>query len=1486
MTVSILGDAVAPLDSIAVVGMSGRFPAARNVTEFWRNLVAGRECLGHGLRVSEGDAHADGARWVEAETLLPEADLFDAEFFGFSPREAEMTEPQHRILLELAWEALESGGFSPSAHADIGVFAGAGFTSYYSIPDATSHVLGILPQMIGADKDYLATRISHRLNLTGPAITVQSACSTSLAAVHLACQAITAGECSAALAGGAQICVPRLRRHLYMPGGIVSPDGYCRAFDAEAKGTIFAEGAGMVLLMPLQDAIARKLHVYAVVRGSAMNNDGGDKAGYSAPSLEGQLRVLRQAHTVAGVRPDEFGYVEAHGTGTVVGDGIEVGALKRAFRGAEGPPGFCRLGSVKTNIGHLGAASGVAGLIKATLALDAGIIPPTVNLTTANPELDLDASPFHVNVRSEPWPEDGTRRLAGVSSFGIGGTNVHIVLERAPVVARRATRKAWHVLPLSARTRVSVEESAERVAHTLRDETDDAVADAAFTLARRQRFAHRAALVATPGADGLQWKRLPVEQAPLTGMTRPRIAFLFPGQGAQRPGMAADLYEAEPVFRRRLDEGLGHFAAVSEIDLAGLLLGQPDDASATEALTRTAAAQPALFLTSYSLAKLFESYGVRPDLMLGHSIGEYVAACLSGVLSLPDAVRLVAKRGAMMGEMASGAMLSILARADEVEARMPDGLDWAAFNGPNQNVVSGPVHEIERLEQILKSDGIACRRLQTSHAFHSRMMEPMVAAFDEVAGSVARGPASIPYVSNLTGARMTAQQMAEPGYWSRHVRQPVRFAEGLSELQRLGADIFLEVGPGQQLSQMVRQSIGREARAIHSVDAGRGAGGSVVGEALARLWTFGVDVDLEARYGGEARRVVPLPTYAFDRSRFWLEPEAKPVRGGPSGKLEAIDWCYVPTWRQQTPTRNAEGWREGEHVLLISANADLATTLSQSLEALALRVSRIDHAVGPTRLGHVDLRDRNWVKALDDLAADPPARVIYLCSHQPAAPLDVGAFLEAQQLGLFALLRFLRHKVGEAHPIRLDIVGGPFFDVTGCERVRPELAPLLAFAGVAPQEHGHVSCRVIDIDPGEPSYPSIRRIISALALPPEQPLAAVRGDHVWRRGFERVVWKDEAGDDAGLRAGGVYLVTGGLGDIGLSSVELLASQVRATFVLMTRRTFADRAEWPAILRDPESDPSERDIIETIQRVEDLGSSVFIFRGDVSDLDDVRRLRAFLDTDFGGLNGAILAAGKLGLNDILFDERDAETYVDHFSAKTFGLMHFIREFGGCDLDFCILTSSLSTILGGLGHCAYAAANHAADALLSQHNLGRARPWTSSKWDLWRPRDPLNPTSRVAHLYETAIGAEEGKALLRRLFSESMADVVISTRDLDAQYQRWIVNGGRMPDRDSREPSQLHGRPESLGPFQEPEGELEAQVAAIWREALGIENVGRDDDFFQLGGHSLLMVQIVRRVSECFDLDVPIGDAFAAVTVRHFARLLENAMREALAALEAT
>jgi iturin family lipopeptide synthetase A len=905
------------LDAIAVIGLAGRLPGARDLREFWSKLRDGVESVRF---FSDEELLQSGAsaeylklpNCVKAKAILDDVDLFDAAFFGFTPREAEITDPQQRVFLECSWEALENAGYDPECYpGKIGVYAGSGFSNYWSVVLANPEIargVGSYRTMIGNDKDYLATLVSYKLNLKGPSVVIQTACSTSLVAVHMACQSLLNGECDMALAGGISIRLPQVNAYLFQEGGILSPDGHCRAFDAEAAGTVSGNGAALVVLKRFGDALNDGDNIRAVIKGSAINNDGAAKVGFTAPSIEGQVQVINEALQMSGVDPETVSYIEAHGTGTSLGDPVEVAALTKAMSGKTTRQGFCAIGSVKTNIGHLDAAAGATGLVKTILMLEQKTLLPTLHFKRPNPKINFADSPFYVQSDLADWTSNGPRR-AGVSSFGIGGTNAHVIVEEAPPRKRSGDARRHNLMLLSAKTGSALEKVTDNIIQYLEENKHAELSDVAYTLqVGRRPMEHRRMFVAENTTAALTVLTTRDSQRLPTTSTKPGfrpVMFMFPGQGSQYVNMTLELYREEPFFRDLIDHCAETLSPWLGLDLRELLYPpEQSKADASEKLSQTHITQPALFVVEYCLAKLWMHWGIKPEAMIGHSLGEYVAACLAGVFTLEEALPLIAMRGRLVAEMPEGQMLAVRLSEEALTPMLNERLSLAAVNSPSQCVVAGDSAAIAKLQQQLNEQSVACSRLNTSHAMHSATMDPIMVSLTRHLEGMTLKPPSIRYISNVTGTWITATEACNPAYWARHIRGTVRFAQGVEHLLQEPDAFLLEVGPGKTLTtlagQMDRQGSQRMFASLPSARGDEGARAFLL-QTLGSLWLIGMRIDWAGFHSSIRPQRITLPSYPFERERYWVTPKSRTVHDEPEVTLTTDDEREIESFSENEP---------------------------------------------------------------------------------------------------------------------------------------------------------------------------------------------------------------------------------------------------------------------------------------------------------------------------------------------------------------------------------------------------------------------------------------------------------------------------------------------------------------------------------------------------------------------------------------------------------
>ena len=1338
-------------EGIAVVGMSGRYPGARTLEQFWEILRDGKETITHYTEEEflEAGFDADVVRdpsFVKARPVYERPMDFDAPFFAYTPREAEIIDPQQRVFLECAWEALEDAGYDPIAYpGPIGLFGGSGMTVYmFGLIDnqRVMSTMGGLAVTTSNEKDYFATRAGYKLNLRGPCVTVQTACSTAHVGIIFACQSLLTYQTDIAMAGGSSIAPSQMGGYFYTEGGIVSPDGHNRTFDASGQGTIFGSGAGVVVLKRLKDAINDGDTIHAVIRGFGINNDGSAKIGFTAPGVEGQAAVCVDALAMSGINPETVSYIECHGTATPLGDLVEITALTKAYRAYTDKKQFCAVGSVKTNIGHMDAAAGIAGFTKAVLALEHKLIPPSLHFETPNPQIDFANSPFYVNTTlSEMKRTNGTLLRAGVSSFGVGGTNAHILIEEAPEAEPSSQSRPWQLLVWSAKTSKALDAMTANLAGHLERHPGHALADVAFTLQKgRRTFAHRRMLVCRSGEEAITAL---TGGAPgqLLGLTKDQdattVAFLFPGQGAQHPNMGREIYEAEPLFRQQVDLCCQILQPLLGLDLRQLLYPAEDRVEeAEDALKQTRYAQPALFVIEYALARLWMDWGLEPDAMVGHSIGEYVAACVAGVFTLEDALTVVAERGALMQHMPAGAMLGVLLSDTDVLPWLAPfaNLSVAVVNAPSTCVVSGPIDQIDELEKNLEAAELPARRLHTSHAFHSAMMDPILDDFRKVVGRVTLSPPVLPYLSNLTGEWITDALATDPDYWVKHLRQPVRFSDNVAALLEGKGAVLLEVGPGRTLGSLVTQHPAR--RSDHAVLASLPHPKNdpltdlpFLLTTAGRLWLEGKPVVWSSFYGAERRRRISLPTYPFDHEQYVVDlaPKGQDPAQISHRKISDISkWFHYPSWKRAAPLAQPEV-ASGGCALIFADACGLGARIAERLRAAAWDVITVKEgerfdAEGPLsftiRPGQQDDYG-HLLQTIADMGMSPTSVVhLWSVTADAAAPeSELACYQEVLDRGfmsLFYLAPALNAQFSSG-TIRLCVVSSDMHDVTGNGVPLPSKAAVTGPCRAILAECPNIEIRMVDVSlPPDERQTSclVEHLLAEAFAGRTDDLIAYRGGHRWLQGFDPMrVETPPAESNVGLRENGVYLVTGGLGGVGLVLAEGIATRVPAKLALFSRSGLPPREDWEQ-LRDGHDLTAEK--IRRVLRMEELGSEVMPFGADVSNLDQMRAAVAEVEKRFGKITGVVHSAGVGGGGIMLLKSKEAlATVLDPKIRGTLVLEELLKD---NPLDFFVLCSSLNAFLGEGGISDYIGANAFLDAF-AHSRKNRPTPPVSIQWDSW-------------------------------------------------------------------------------------------------------------------------------------------------------------------------
>ncbi|WP_223068394.1 type I polyketide synthase [Paenibacillus caui] len=1500
---------------IAVIGMSGRFPKAKNIQEFWENLRRGvdalstftdEELLEFGVN-RELLSHPD---YVKKKGSLDAIEDFDASFFGYTPKEASYMDPQFRLFHEVSYEALEDAGYANETYKGrIGLYAGntqnllwmGHLLPHMQSPNDQFEIVSL------NDSNTFSTRVAYKLNLRGPTLTVQTACSTSLVAIHLASQALIAGECNMALAGGASVVVPRKNGYLYEEGMLLSKSGACRAFDEEADGLVFGDGAGCVVLKMLDDAIRDGDHIYAVIKGTAINNDGNLKAGYTAPSPKGQMIAIRSAHHVAEVDPETITYVETHGAGSTLGDPIEFEGLKLAFSSDQ--KGFCALGSAKTNTGHLNQAAGVTGFIKTVLSLYHKELVPALHFKKANPKIDFENSPFYVNTELKRWERTGKTPLrAGVSAFGIGGTNAHVVLEEAPPRQPSGQGREAHLLTLSAQSDASLQNMTSELADFLESKADVNLTDVAYTLQTgRNLFDHRRHLVVTNVQEAVEALRAETSDTRMvhTHFSREKnrpVVFLFPGQGSQYVNMGRDLYEEEAVFRTELDRCFAILDHLGCSHLRNVLYPAGDVAAGEEEMPKTQNAQPLIFAFEYALAKLLLNMGIQPHTMIGYSFGEYVAACLADVFTLEDALKLIVARGNLMQRVPEGAMLSIPLSESKVLPYLTADVSLAVDNGTSC-IVAGTVDAINAVERRMKEARVLCMRVKTALAGHSLLMDEILEPFEQLVRSVRLRKPQRLYISDITGRWITDQEATDPMYWVRHMRETVRFAAGVEELVKTSNLVFLEVGPGRDLSSLIGRFVDVK-KGQNIVDLIRNAQRQVSDSEhllakLGWLWAYGVAVDWNAFYKGAVRHRLKLPTYAFDRKRYWIDGSAaesakalQSQTGTSIGKRnDTTNWGYIPTWKrtadpQEEANHDRVGWlflasqtsigqalaerfaKRGESVVTVEPGTQFAVHNDQRIVLNPSNAQDYD-----ALLKHLNQPEKRLYKIVHAWSLTKEIRIL-----SPEVARD------AQTLGFYSLLYLAQamDRVRTEHDYEITVITDGIHVVKGDEIVQAEKATLLGGVTVIPQEYPAIRCRSVDIDHVQRTAwqqkKLLEQLVKELSAPVRDPLVAYRRGARLVQSLESITLHHPQEDALQLREGGVYLITGGLGAIGLLFTEYLITRWHAKVVITGRTSFPSAQEWDGYLATHPAEDATSQKIRRLQTIFQSGGDVLVLEADVADEERMRIVVLEAEEHFGTLNGVIHAAGIVGKKSFISIQETTPFHVEEqFQAKLYGILTLENVLRGKELDFCMLMSSLTSVLGGLGHIVYSAANLFVDHYVHRHNTEGDVRWIGVNWDFWLFEE--DEAKQGAYFgksaTEFAMTPEEGLTVLEALLNGcEESQVLISTADLQARLDQWI----RVESRDAEVahvPHTVgHARPALSNPYVAARDELEQQIALIWESVLGFQKIGIEDDFLELGGDSVKVVSVVSAIHKKLNADIPLHEFFERSTIGKLADFIRQ------------
>jgi acyl transferase domain-containing protein/acyl carrier protein len=1542
---------------IAVIGMAGRFPGARNIHEFWENLKNGIETI---TFFSDEELEATGIDlqiiknpgYVKAKGVLEGMEFFDSSFFSFIPPEAEIMDPQLRIFFECAWHALEDAGYNPDSYGGlIGLYAGKTDSFYWQAKTLLSgkNILsgGFKTALLNT---HFCTLVSYHLNLKGPSLTVHTACSTSLVAIHTACMSLLGGECKMALAGGASVSLPQKSGYLYQEGMIYSPDGHTRSFDEQARGSVFGDGVGVVVLKRLKNALEDRDFIYAVIKGTVVNNDGIRKVGYTAPSVEGQAEALKSAYIMAEIEPESIGCIETHGTATELGDPVEIEALKMVFQSKNCPKDSIAIGSVKTNVGHLNVTAGITGLIKMVLALKYRLIPPTLHFEAPNHRIDFTDSPFFVNNRLMEWKTNGYPRRVGVSSFGIGGTNAHVILEEAPEGTRglaplstEQPPRQHHLILLSAKTELALEEMTENLVEYFKDSLLNhgnhenpvnpglILADTAYTLQLGRRTLPYRRMTVCPDVDSaIDALSSPGSSKVKTSHAKEEkrsVVFMFPGLGSEYVDMGSRLYQTEPVYREQMNHCFEILKSIMEYDMKAILYpGETGKVNSkpSPGLHQPEVVQPALFIFEYALARLLMHWGIKPRAMIGYSLGEYTAACLSGVFSLEDALKVIVTRGRLIGKIPGGKMIGVPLPLEQIKPFITAELSIAIDNGPSC-IVSGPDGALEVFQDALKKQRCMCIPLPNTHAIHSPMMKSILEDFKTYLEKISLNNPRIPYVSNVTGDWITPRDAADPRYWTIHLKETVRFADGIQLLMKEPNPVFIEIGPGRDLNTLlVRHKQGDNQsnyRAVNLIKPARNKtpDDSYFLNKLGQLWIYGVNIDWKEFYKGEQRYRIPLPLYPFERQRYWIDID--PFKAGETmmassltrKKPDRADWFYTQQWLRSTLAARGGGTPAQSRWLLFIDDSSLGNRLVKRLEdenhyVVVVKTGESfneleldEYAINPGNPGDYD----NLFKRLVE-AGKIPRNIVHLWCLAGARQLNpgkesLGCILD---MGLYSLLDIARAIGNNSIPdeIQLGVITGNMQYVTGEEELYPGKAAVLGPVKIIPLEYSNISCRSIDIiDPGENSG-KIEFIMENLIREfstgfKDQPVIAYRGAFRWQETFEPVKLdlNQTPPRQPRLKEKGVYLVTGGFGGMGFVLAEHLVKTLKAKLILvdiLTPPTGEKLDKWLY------SDERKKEIREKKQKMEEwesLGAEIQVHDVDISDYRGMKEVISKAEEQFGKINGVIHTAGLIDYAGVI-RRRTREMTGELLAAKIKGTLVLDELLGHGQLDFMVLFSSIGNVLYKIkfGQVGYNAGHEFLD-VFSFYKQQQGRYTVTIDWNDWtevgmaiRAANKRNagsslPGNSAGSENILSISPAEGIDVFRRIVENNINRVVVSHRDIH-RLMEFISNpareGAQTPalGGTSEKTAALNERPGISTEYEPPTNELEQFIIGIWEQTLGIKKIGITDDWFDLGGDSLIVTQVISRIREVYPLEISLDIFFENPTIAQLAEMIKELLYE--------
>ena len=1483
---------------VAIIGMSGKFPRAENIEAYWNNIKNGVDCISF---MSDQDLIEEGIsesiiknkNYIKAKGVLENLECFDNGFFNYTKEEAKFMDPQLRLLHECVYESIEDAGYtSKESDRNIGLFVG-NMTNFNWLSNFSGEVTNAVDKLsIGTlnDSNTLSTRISYKLNLKGPSFTVQTACSTSIVSVHLACQSLISGECKIAVAGGVAIDLPKKNGYIYQEGMIYSKDGYCHSFDEEASGSVFGDGIGVVTLKLLEDAIADNDNIYAVIKGSAINNDGSEKPGFLAPSVNGEANVIKKALSAADVKAESISYVETHGTATTLGDPIEIEALKKAFNTKK--KNYCAIGTVKTNIGHLNNASGIAGLIKTALCIKNRILPPSLHFNKPNSKIDFDNSPFYVNTEMKEWKNDQYPLRAGVSSFGIGGTNAHLILEEAPIVDEVNKSYDNNLILLSAKSEEALDRMTLNLSDYLKKNKNVKLSSVAYMLARRREiFNVRQSFICHDVEEAVNYLESDKKKKITTSKVKkeiPKLVYMFTGQGCQYINMGLDLYKCEPVYKKYIDSCFDILKEVTSKDLKSILYPGEEEIN-EELILKPENSQPILFILEYSLVMLLKHYGIEPDIMIGYSFGEYVAACLAGTMELKDSLKLLHIRGELLKKASKGAMLSIPLPEEEVKEMIDENISIAIDNR-DSCIVSGTDESICKLENELKEKKYLCMRIDIEYAGHSHLLNAIRDEYESYVKNVKLNNPKIDIVSGITGRLVDNGEITSVEYWGRHLTSTVKFVDGIKEISKNSNNVFIEIGPGNSLSMLAKRIIENNECDHKVINLIRNKANKILDskyllEKLGKLWSYGVDVDLDKVFLEQNK--ISIPTYPFERNYFWPEKVKALSKKKVNKQEEEINkaedicnWLYCEKWERKRVSK--KDIKRNPVFIVFHDEYGIGKDVEEKLKndgktVISVYKGKVFNKIVDFNY-FIDYNNQDdyckLFKEIKIIGNDYFSIVNLLSVKNSSDDKDFLELLnEELDLGFYSVLNFAKaiKKTNLHASIDFNLITSNCQYVADSNKINPGRTCGIGAAFVLAQECPFVKSRNIDININKDnSYDKfiINDLLEELESDPTDKCIAYRDGSRWVKGYEHFYPNEYK--EVPLKDEGVYYIVGGFGNIGLEIAEYISENKKAKIALSRRREFPEKEEWDRWIDENVADNDTSRIILKLKEIEKNGTEILILQAEASDINDMEKSFRIIEDKWKKVDGVIYTAGIVGekafniIEDVNYDQCR-----EQFRAKISGIVILEEVLKNRKIDFCILSSSLTSILGGLGHIVYCAANTFIDNFIYYHNLYNDNKWNVVNWDFWKfeKGNGIDGDKYVGKTSELlAMKPKEGIRLFEKILCNMHERrVIVSTGSLESRINYWIKFNDKVNTEDDYELKRSH-----ITSYDK----ITSEVIYIWSTVLGLEDIGLNEDFFELGGDSFKAIKIISNVFNTFKIEVPVKEFYNQPNVSYIVDLIKK------------